>query len=313
MVGAVLVSKNKILARGFHHGFGLPHAERDLLQSFSGAVPADAILYVNLEPCCHRGKTPPCTDIILERGVKRVCFGMLDPDPRVAGQGIAALRRAGVEVIGPVVRASCVYFNRGFVSMRTKGRPWIILKKAQTVDGRIAKADGSPLKITSAEQDCWSHTFLRSRVDAILVGVETVVRDNPQLNTRLAQILPQNEGIKNYQPWRIILDAHLRIPLRSFILRPEEATRTIIIASDVPEEGKEERRREIQKKGARVFTVPLAADVFDFGELWKVLASSDGDFHGITSILVEGGARTWQAFREAGFVDEEAVLVGKVY
>ncbi|MEK7217894.1 MAG: bifunctional diaminohydroxyphosphoribosylaminopyrimidine deaminase/5-amino-6-(5-phosphoribosylamino)uracil reductase RibD, partial [Patescibacteria group bacterium] len=185
MVGAILVSQNNIIAQGIHRGFGKAHAERDLLEHFGGNVSADATLYVNLEPCCHVGKTPPCTEIIRERGVKRVCIGMQDPDTRVSGRGAALLRENGVEVIGQVASASCEYLNRGFVSMRTKGRPWVILKSARIRDGRTAGEHGSPLKITSAEQDRWAHAALRSRVDAILTGVQTVISDDPRLDTRL--------------------------------------------------------------------------------------------------------------------------------
>ena len=311
MVGALLVLENNIIAQGVHRKFGESHAERDLLTTFRDIVPPEAILYVNVEPCCHTGKTPPCTDIILERGVKRVCFGMRDPDERVGGRGVDLLRRNGVDVIGPISRPACEYCNRGFVNMRTKQRPWIILKSARTKDGRIANDDGSPLKITSEEQDQWSHEQLRATVDAILVGVETVVRDNPYLNTRRDQRNPLTKGLNRYQPYRIILDPHLRIPSSSHVVSPDEAKRTIIITSPAAEPGKEDRKKELQGRGVGVFDVPVFNGSFDFPELWNVLSRSEGEFHGITSILVEGGARTWEAFRKAGCWDEEVTLVGR--
>jgi pyrimidine deaminase RibD-like protein/riboflavin biosynthesis pyrimidine reductase/very-short-patch-repair endonuclease len=451
MVGAVLVRKNKIIAQGYHHAFGEKHAERELLEDFPKEMSDDDVLFVNLEPCCHTGKQPPCTDIILERGVKHVCFGMKDPDQRVSGKGIKKLLQAGVDMIGPVSRASAEYVNRGFISMRAKNRPWITLKCALTTDGRIAKDDHSPLRITSEDQDRWSHTYLRSKHDAILVGVETVVRDNPRLDTRLAsssiprplpppeegeyykkkplgpnirnfsremrknptpaekmlwdavrndqlgvrirrqyslggrivdfyvpshrlgieidgeyhstpvkkiddaeqdtyfrlelgirilrlrneQVLnhldnalhiiqkglsfpppPMEEGIgveENnkkstlvYQPWRIILDPHLRIPLTSRVVSDEHACDTIIMTA---EEGSESEK-ELLVRGVRVFHVPLESHVFEMGALIQKLITPAEGFFGITSILVEGGARTWEYFRNAGVVDEEVTLMG---
>lgn len=302
MVGAILVRENKILERGSHRGFGHSHAEADLLARFSGEIHPEDILYVNLEPCCHQGKTPPCSRAIIGRGVKRVCFGMEDPDPRVRGQGIEELRRAGIEVIGPVARASCEFLNRGFINQRTKGRPWITLKRAQTRDGRIANEDGSPLKITSPSQDAWAHTFLRAEHDAVLVGVETVVRDNPKLNARLAA------SGSGFQPWRITLDPRLRTPVTAKVVSDEVRGRTIIITAQ--DHGRADVQAALQGRGVRILTVPLKDRKYDLSELWKVLSSSHDGFHGLTSILVEGGMRTWEAFREAGAVDEEAVLTG---
>ncbi len=304
MVGAKLVFRNSDIARGYHRGFGQIHAERDLLMNYQGDIPSEAILYVNLEPCCHQGKTPPCTDIILKRGVQRVCFGMPDPDVRVAGQGIDLLRRNGVEVIGPVARAACEYFNRGFVTMRSKGRPWVILKSARTRDGQIAYADGAPLKITNEEQDRWSHEHLRSKVDAILVGVQTIINDDPHLTTRLVST-PQQEGLERYQPWRIIFDSSLRIPLASRVLTDPQASKTIVVTAPEAPSG---NKVALRGRGVRVFEVPLKEGSFAFGKLWEVLSSPTADFKGMTSLLVEGGAKTWDTFRKAGVVDEEVTL-----
>jgi diaminohydroxyphosphoribosylaminopyrimidine deaminase/5-amino-6-(5-phosphoribosylamino)uracil reductase len=283
-----------------HREFGGEHAERALLESFEGEIRPSDILFVNLEPCCHQGKQPPCTDILLERGVRRVCIGMRDPDERVAGQGIARLRDAGVDVIGPVAQASCERLNRGFVSVRTKHRPWITLKRAQTKDGRIAHDDGSTLKITSPEQDAWSHGFLRAKHDAILVGVETIVRDDPTLDARLFG--------SHYQPWRIVLDPHLRIPLTAKVVSDEKRTETLIVTS--LERGESGEAIELQGRGVRVFPVATGEQGFDLESLWDVLIQPAEDYYGLTSILVEGGARTWQFFRDAGVMDEEVVLMG---
>lgn len=280
MVGTVLVRNGEVIAEGFHEKLGALHAERHLFQNFQGSVMPDNILYVSLEPCCHHGRTPPCTDAVIENGVKRVVYGMKDPDDRVAGKGIQILKDAGIEVIGPVLPVECQRLNRGYISLRTKKRPWITLKRAQTKKGEIANADGSPRRITSPEQDEWSHEFLRARHDAILVGAETVVRDDPQLTVRL------NKNVDHvFEPYRLILDPHSRIPKNAKV----RGDTTIIITADF---------------------VPLHDRVFDWEELWRVLTTPKDGFPGIASILVEGGARTWEAFRSSGNFDEDIVLLG---
>lgn len=296
-VGAVLVREGRIIAEGWHREFGLAHAERDLLERFNNEVLPTDTLCVNLEPCCHTAKTPPCTDIVIERGVKSVVIGMADPDQRMQGSGITQLRAAGISVVGTVLEPVCRRMNRGFVSVRTKHRPFLTLKHAYTLDGRIANADGSPLQITSPEQDVWAHTHLRAQHDAILVGVGTVITDDPQLDTRF------DIDIRGYQPWRIILDPQGRIPRTAKVLTDAQASKTMIVVagdSNLPE----------ISPGPRVFPVPMAQGHFVWGELWRILTTPHDDFHGITSILVEGGRTTWNYFKAAGMVDEEVVMVG---
>lgn len=306
LVGAVLVRDGKIIAEAYHSAFGKAHAERQLLEKDEQNIRSTDVLYVNFEPCCHQGKTPACTDIIRERGVKHVVFGMVDPDPRVAGKGIAALRNDGIEVIGPVLRAECEWLNRGFISLHTHGRPWVTLRQARTRSGAIAKPDGSPLKITSEAQDRWTHGWLRARHDAILVGVQTIVADDPALTVRF--------GLDLSSPLRIVLDPHLRIPLGAKVVNGELAKGTVILRedSDDSEETKasEEKRRILEGRGVPFWKIPLAGSIFDLDALWKALTTPQGDFHGIASTLIEGGARTWRFFRKAGIVDEEVILVG---
>ncbi len=320
LVGAVLVRDGVIIAEAFHTGFGKPHAERLLLENFDQEIRSNDVLYVNLEPCCHHGKTPPCTEIILNRGIKKVVYGIGDPDPRVSGRGIGILRSKGVDVEGHVLRASCERLNRGFLAVRRKSRPWITLKMAKARDGKIANSDGSPLKITSDEQDVWSHAYLRSQSDAILVGVGTVEKDDPQLTIRYAKNDDMNiekSLIKNKkseymdidhpQPWRIILDPQLRIPLESKVVTDALRDRTIIITSDdaLPQ-ASTLRAREV-----KIFNVPSTDGHFAWDALWKTLTTPVDGFDGLMSILVEGGERTWKIFRDAGMVDEEVVLVGE--
>jgi len=304
-VGAVLVREGNILAEGYHMGWGNKHAERILLENFDQELYSTDTLYVNLEPCCHHGKTPPCTDIILEKGIRRVVYGMQDPDPRVAGSGIARLHLAGVEIIGPVERSRSEWLNRGFVNLRKHGRPWITQKIAKTKDGKIAHPDGSPLKITSESQDIWTHTFLRARHDAILVGVQTVVHDNPILNTRLVQVSADQKAIPD--PYRLILDPHLRIPSDARILCDDHSNRTMMITW---QDADQKRMKELRARDIRIIALPRRSDSLICPELWRELLTPDGEFYGITSILVEGGEKTWNAFRKEGCVDEEVSLMG---
>ncbi len=319
MVGAVLVRNGKIIAEAFHEGFGKAHAERGLLESFRGMVEPEDVLYVNLEPCCHQAKTPPCTDVIIERGVKHVVYGMQDPDTRVAGQGTETLRKAGVEVIGPIERAMCEYLNRGFSVVRKMNRPFITLKMAHDRAGRISNENGSPLKITSDDQDAWSHTWLRAKHDAILVGVQTVINDNPLLNTRFmrnAELSIQSGLGKNskklsnknsiqYSPIRIILDPQLRTPIDAQVCDVTDQ-QTIICVSDSSLLDQSAKVSQLESKGVQVKAVKTnKSGGFEWDSLWQVLLAQ-----GITSVLVEGGARTWQRFRGAGVVDQEVTLIG---
>lgn len=301
MVGAVLVREGKIIAEGFYEWFGKPHAERHLLENSDLKISSSDILYVNLEPCSHEGMTPPCTNYLINKGLKIVVYGMQDPDARVTGKGIAALRKAGVEVIGPVLRTECEWLNRGFISLRMKGRPWITLKRAQTMSGKTSSQAGR-LRITSPEQDLWAHENLRAETDAILVGVETVIRDQPLLTTR-------NPSKKSEQNYRIILDPSLRIPLDARVVRDSYKEKTIVITEI--SKLKTKNAEELLERGVRVLGVKTEKGKFVWEDLWKALIAPAEGFHGISSILVEGGARTWEEFQKAGVVDEEVILIGK--
>lgn len=325
LVGAVLVRDGAIISEGAHLKYGNSHAERHLLEKFDHKIRSTDTLYVNLEPCCPGPgkKNPPCTDILLERGIRHVVIGMTDPDPRVAGKGIQLLRAQGVIVKGPVLRASCEYLNRGYISLRQRHRPWIIVKSARARDGTICNADGTTKKITSLQQDVWSHTFLRARVDAILVGVNTTVIDDPILNTRLVQKKfvnskltlnrdEENMNTNNDQcnPKRLILDPHLRIPLSAQVVTDDAKHRTMILTSEAATQLRSAKLSQLRDGGIDVRVLPVIDGRFDWNALWKELITPSGDYHGIASILVEGGQRTWDAFNEAGFVDEEVTLMG---
>lgn len=299
LVGSVLVRKGKIIAEGFHSGFGEPHAERALLESYKGKIEPEDILYVNLEPCLHHGKTPPCADLIIEKGIKHVVYGMVDPDLRVSGSGISKLQKAGIDVRGPVLQEECRWLNRGFVSLRTKDRPWVTLKMAQTRAGKVLNADGVRLMITSEKQDEWAHTFLRARHDAILVGANTVIADDPKLTTRFIKNPPHL--------YRIILDPTLRISEDSFIIKDHPESTIVIVREDMFSADAFDR---LIKKGIKIFPIPFKDDEFEWLLLWKVLTTPVSGFNGITSILVEGGSRTWELFRTSHVMDQEVILVG---
>lgn len=306
LVGAVLVRDGTVIAEGFHSGYGKVHAERQLLEKFDQKICSNDVLYVNLEPCCHSGstkKTPPCTSLILERGIRHVVYGMQDPNPQVSGRGIELLSSSGVEVMGPVERASAEWLNRGFVSLQTKGRPWVTLKSSRTALGAIANPDGSTLKITSHEQNQWAHQWLRARHDAIVVGVQTVIADDPQLTIRLDKKIEQTSR----QPIRIILDPHCRIPMTAKVVNRDFVSGTIVIVSESADASKVS---DLRKRGVRVEVIPLRGKGFDLPSLWKLLTTPSGDFHGIASMLVEGGAKTWQFFREERVVDYEINSIG---
>jgi diaminohydroxyphosphoribosylaminopyrimidine deaminase / 5-amino-6-(5-phosphoribosylamino)uracil reductase len=310
MVGAVLVREGAITAEAFHERFGGPHAEALLIKSFEQIFRPDDVLYVNVEPCCHRDKkTLPCTSAIIEAGIRCVVVGMRDPNPAVAGKGILELQTHGIEVVGPVERARSEWLNRGFVSLMTKERPWVTLHRAQTADSRIANPDGSPLKITGEEQDEWCHRRLRATHDAILVGVGTILTDDPLLTVRH---MPSTR----FQPLRIVLDPRFRIPLRARVLEGVSAQKAIVCVQETDEaemtEETKEKYAELLRRGVRVLQLPFTAEgCFDWRSLWKALTTPTTDFFGIASVLVEGGSRTWEHFRRSGMVDCEVTLVGR--
>lgn len=311
LVGSVLVREGVVIAEGWHAGYGQDHAERMLIKKFDQKILPDDILYVNLEPCCHHGKTPPCTDFIQKSEIKTVVYGMKDPNLQVAGQGISQLRDHGITVKGPVLPELSGRLNKGYVSLQEKGRPYITLKRAQLRSGEIAHCDGSPLTITSKQQNEWSHVHLRATHDAIAVGVGTVVTDDPQLTARYGEKSRYtNKKVDQtlWQPVRLILNSQLTVPLSASLLNTELASGTIIIAGSHASTDYEE---ELLERGVRILRIPVREGVFDWNILWSMLTTPEGDFYGISSILVEGGRKTWDIFTSSGFKDEEVLLIGK--
>lgn len=282
MVGAVLVRGGKVVARGYHRRFGGAHAEAEALAGQQGDL-RDATLYVNLEPCCHHGKTPPCTDLIMRLGVGRVVIGTLDPNPQVAGRGVALLREAGVDVQVGVMEGACRQLNRVFFHWMESGLPWVTVKWAQSLDGRIATRIGHSQWITSERSRRMAHR-LRGLHDAVLVGIGTVLADDPQLTVRL---------VRGRNPIRVVLDSRLQIPLESKVLRGvQRGPETWVVTTH---EANRHKAIELERAGARLIQSAQGPDgEVDLRDMLSSLA-----LLGVSSVLVEGGGRVITSFLKA--------------
>lgn len=269
-VGAVVVASGKEIGQGAHRQAGGPHAEVEAFRSIKPpGKPDGATLYVTLEPCSTHGRTPPCVDLILQHRVTRVVVGAVDPNPRHAGRGLNLLREAGVEVVSGVLEAECRHLNRGFEKWIQSGLPWVWIKMATTLDGRLARPPGESRWLSCPDARRKVQEW-RSRVDAILVGAETVRRDNPRLTPRCARFTRQKREV----PWRVVVCQQGEIPSHSNLLTDAYRHRTLIYR-DTP------HRTMLADLGRR----------------------------GVTSILVEGGGRLNGALLDAGLVDEVAFFV----
>lgn len=283
----MVVHEGKVLAEGYHRRVGVPHAEVEALKRLSGKLPSGAILYVNLEPCDHHGRTPPCTDLLLKSGLQRVVVGMIDPNPRVRGRGVRRLREAGVDVTVGVLREKCYRLNESYAKWIRRGIPFVTLKMAASLDGGIAAADGSSRWVTGPLARQKVHR-LRSEVDAVLVGVGTVLKDDPYLTTR-----PLRSA---HQPVRVILDTHLRIPERSRLVRGASQVPVWVVCGVKIVTSKVQRLKD---RGVRIIPV-----ISKQGEvLWRPLLKRLGA-EGITNLLVEGGGEVASSALGAGVVDK---------
>jgi diaminohydroxyphosphoribosylaminopyrimidine deaminase/5-amino-6-(5-phosphoribosylamino)uracil reductase len=273
MVGAVLVRRGKIIATGYHRRAGDDHGEIAALKR-AGKRARGATLYLNLEPCSHFGRTPPCTDALIRTGVRRVVVGMVDPNPRVSGRGIRKLRRAGIHVQSGILQDECRALNEAFSKYITRRVPFVTLKLAASLDGRIATSTGDSRWVTGREARRYVHQ-LRNQVDAIMVGVGTVLADDPRLTCRIP-------GGRN--PYRIILDSRLRIPLAARVLNPGEPGKTIIVAGPRPSLRKV---KAVERIGAQVWRFAPRKGAIPFAPVLKTLGK-----RGIVSVMIEGGAFT---------------------
>lgn len=289
LVGAVVVKEGRIVAEGWHRQAGTPHAEVHAL-NMAGELARGATVYVSLEPCAHYGRTGPCAKALVEAGVSRVVIAMTDPNPKVAGKGIQILREAGVEVVTGVLEKEAHELNEVFLKWITTGKPFVALKTAMSLDGKIATAGGESQWITNEKSRYQGHR-LRDIYDGILVGINTVLQDNPSLTTRLREYQGQN-------PVRIVLDSQARLPLDSK-LATDGAARTIVAVSA---QAPASRRAALEAAGLEVLVA--GTDKVDLVELMNQLGAMR-----ITSILVEGGGRVNFSLLEAGLVDRVYAFV----
>ncbi|MFA4905731.1 MAG: bifunctional diaminohydroxyphosphoribosylaminopyrimidine deaminase/5-amino-6-(5-phosphoribosylamino)uracil reductase RibD [Candidatus Margulisiibacteriota bacterium] len=288
MVGAVLVKDGKILATGYHAEVTTPHAEAWAIEK-AGNSARGATLFVNLEPCCYfeTKNNPPCTQTIIKAGIKKVVAAMEDPNPSVAGRGFAELREAGIEVEVGLLEEEARKLNEVFIKYITTGRPYVILKAAMSLDGKIATKTGESFWISGIEARQRGH-HLRNIVDAVLVGINTIVKDNPELTVR------EIEGrIKN--PRKIVLDPKARLPLSSKVLKIEPQNTLVVVSDKAPKS----RLEKIKAKGGQVLVLKANNGSFPMDKLMKELGRQK-----ITSILIEGGGNTNARALSAGIVDK---------
>jgi len=287
MVGAVVVRENQVVGKGYHEKFGGAHAEVNAINA-AGPLAEGATLYVTLEPCNHVGKTPPCTEKILGSGIRRVIAAMKDPNPGVNGGGMEYLEANDIDVTLGICEKEAKRLNEIYVKYIRTGRPFVIVKCASTLDGRIATRTGDSKWITGEESRKFVHQ-LRHSVDAILVGANTVRKDDPSLTTRL-------NGFNGKDPVRVILDSRASIPPDAKVLRLTSDSDTIVVIGDSIEN---ERKNAARDLGVRIVETPLNENGVDLHFLMGQLGSI-----GISSVLIEGGSRVFASAFSSGVVDK---------
>ncbi len=292
LVGAVVVRDEKIVSEGWHHYCGGDHAEVIALKK-AGARAQGAKLYVTLEPCSHFGRTPPCVDKIIEAGIREVIIGMVDPNPVNNGKSIQKLKRTGVQVKAGFLENELEKMNELFIKYITKKFPFVVAKCAQTLDGKIATASGESKWITSQESRDYAHR-LRSDFDGIMVGINTVLKDNPFLNAR-----------KKIKPIKkIIVDSDLRLPLKANLFKNTNPSDIVIATTKGAPKNKFD---QLQKKGVNLIVCPRASGIerrIQLRFLFKELAHRE-----ITNILIEGGGRVIGGALQEGLVDKLLIFV----
>ncbi len=291
-VGAVLVRNGRKVGEGAHMKFGGPHAEIHALRQ-AGKKAKGATLYVTLEPCSHRGKTPPCVEALIQAGIQRVVAAHLDPFPLVKGKGFAKLHSAGISVEVGLLAKEAKALNENFLFSVTRGRPKVILKAALTLDGKIATRTGASKWVTGEKSRLKAHE-LRSRADAILVGMGTVLADDPSLTVRLP-------GYRREDGWplRVVLDAHLSLSTKARVL--EGSPRTLVFTS---RQASASRQRALESRGAVVFRVPGAKKMLSLRAVLKELHQ-----FGVRTLLVEGGGLVHGSFIREHLADEAVLWI----
>ena len=292
LVGALIVKNGEIIAEGYHEILGGAHAEVAAFKNARQEV-RGGTLYVNLEPCSHYGRTPPCAEAVIKAGIAKVVIAMEDPNPKVCGRGVKLLRDAGIETVVGVLEGDARKLNEIFIKYVTQQKPFVILKAAMTLDGKIASATGDS-KWISGESSRQQVHLLRDRVAAIMVGVDTVLADNPALTAR-------PEGKDGKDPVRIIVDSKGKIPIDSRVIRNKAAAGTILATTTAIDAEKEKLLRE---KGVRLMKLDGPDGHVELEELLKQLYSLELD-----SVLLEGGGGLNAAALSAGIVDKAMIFI----
>jgi len=297
-VGCIIVKAGQLIGQGYHKKFGGPHAEVNAIASCAalGVRPEGGTMYVTLEPCCHTGKTGPCTQAILDARIARVVVAAGDPSAHAGGQGLDQLRRAGVEVEVGVCEDEARLLNAPFFKYAATGKCWVVLKWAQSIDGKLAFADPSPEKrwITNAVSRSDAHK-LRRRVGAILIGINTALADDPMLTPRPS---------KGKKPIRVVLDNELRIPLKSRLLRTTKTSPVLVYTRKAAIEANARHVERIRKRGAEVLACEAGSETPDLHFLVEQLGA-----RGVQQVLVEGGPRVLTSFLREGLADEIRVYI----
>lgn len=294
MVGAVIVKNGNIIGEGYHKKAGGPHAEIEALRA-AGDESRGADIYVSLEPCCHHGKTPPCAQALIDAGVKRVFYAVQDPNPRVEGGGHKMLEDAGIEVhLGPL-EAEAGHLNRAFFHYITEKKPYVIAKYAMTLDGKMTTVTGESQWITGSVARLSAH-HLRDLCDAVLIGVETAIKDNPLLTVRI----PHHKG---NHPLRVVLDSRGRLPLDSAMLAQDTPGHTLVFGTEAYHAEKKTKLAELGAEFQQVTADERGRT--DLHAALSVLAKK-----GIVRLMVEGGAETLGAFHDAGLINEVHAYIG---
>ena len=297
VVGAVVVKDGKVLGEGWHDHVGGPHAERDALAACAGADTRGATMYVSLEPCCHQGRTPPCTDAIVEAGIARVVVAADDPSEKASGRGLGILRDEGIEVsvAGGELSTRARLANQPFRKHARTGRPWVLFKSAMSLDGKVATRSGDSKWISGEDSRALGHRW-RSHSDAVVVGIGTALADDPQLTARV-------EGVVR-QPRRVVFDSEARLPLQSELVRAaREIPLTVVVSRAAPRSA----AAGLEGQGADILVATGANEPARVRSALDQLGTA-----GITSILLEGGPRLAGAFFDAGEVDEMRLFIAPV-
>jgi diaminohydroxyphosphoribosylaminopyrimidine deaminase/5-amino-6-(5-phosphoribosylamino)uracil reductase len=292
LVGAVIVKDNRIIGEGYHEYFGGPHAEVNAFKNAKEDVEG-ATMYVTLEPCSHYGKTPPCADAIVKSKIAKVVVGMIDPNPQVSGRGIEILRSNGIDVIVGVMDKEIKKTNEIFIKYITQKRPFCIMKTAMTIDGKISTSTGDSKWISNEKSRSYVHE-LRQNVTGIMVGIGTVLADDPELTTRRQDKISKN-------PIRIVIDSKAKIPLESKVLKCDDKTKTIIATTEFAKDSKVEA---IKQKGAVVIVTKSKNGWVNLTELMSLLCEM-----GIDSILLEGGSTLNYSALQEGIVDKVITFI----